>query len=386
MKTGSVAIMPPGALGVSFFYHLTNSLGRLDEDVFFVGLDESRSIDSLVQSGLQILDSQGTRQIPSDGLIFRNMSEVIDRAHLPEILLACPNPDQLLQVVSTFVALIERLWEAEPSEEALPKIPAVILSSNGIYFQRVRQMFIEKLEESTLLGRLPDLWPDHMPYIVGHLLRGITVQTGVRSGSGAATVYLPGPSGLSILAGGGVAVRRRCFEILSGMGARVELAKNSSPTRLEFEKAIINLSSNLLGLLYALQDDGSFHALKVQEIVFGDREQAARELSHRVLEVGQAVKAFSPSDDFDAIYDAIAKRMWTVREHVPSSLQAVKIQIEAGKLEAKCPPTESWLLDPLVHYARSAGLVDAVVYFEGLRAQLIEKLEKAVAAIGEPAA
>jgi hypothetical protein len=377
MKTGSVAIMPPGALGVSFFYYLTDSLQRLEGDVFLVGLDDSRSIDSLLQSGIQISDGNGLHQLPTIGNVFRNLDDVRSTSQLPEILIACPNPDQLLQVISTYVALIERIWAANPVADELRKIPAVVLSSNGIYFQRVRQMFIEKLEESTLLGRLPDLWPDEMPHIVGHLLRGVTVQTGARFGSGGATTYSPGPSGLSILAGGGVAVRQRCYLVLKELGARVELAENSSPTRLEFEKAVINLTSNLLGLLYALQDDGSFQSLKVGEIVFGERENAARELSRQVFEVGCAVKAFTPADDFDTIYSAIALRMQGVRNHVPSSLQAVKIQIDSGKLEVKCPPTESWLLDPLVHYARSAGLTDAVSYFEGLREQLIVKLQKA---------
>ncbi|RYG63315.1 hypothetical protein EON80_21500, partial [bacterium] len=92
MKTGSVAIMPPGALGVSFFYHLTDSLKRLDGDVFFAGLDDSRSIDSLLRSGLQISDSEGVRSIPSADNILRNMDEVWDADRLPEILIACPNP------------------------------------------------------------------------------------------------------------------------------------------------------------------------------------------------------------------------------------------------------------------------------------------------------
>jgi len=45
--------------------------------------------------------------------------------------------------------------------------------------QRLLNIFVEWLEESALLGRLPDLWPDFMPRIVGRLLRGMTIQTGV---------------------------------------------------------------------------------------------------------------------------------------------------------------------------------------------------------------
>jgi hypothetical protein len=375
MRTGTVAIMPPGALGVSFFYHLTSELKRLNGDTFFVGLDGSRSTNSLLRSGLQVSDSYTIRNLPGSDFIVRDLGEVWKMGKLPELLIACPNPDQLLQVISTFVALIERIWAAD-SKVAGPPIPILVLSSNGIYFQRVRQMFIEKLEESTLLGRLPDLWPDQMPRIVGHLVRGVTVQTGVRIGAGADTIYYPGPSGISLLAGGGSKERQRCHELLAGMGIRIEIAEGTSPTRLEFEKAIINLVSNLLGLIYALQEDGSFEMLTVGDVLAPERQAAARELAHRVFEVGVAVKAFNATDDFDAIYGTIFQRMQGVSAHTPSSLQAIGLQIQMGTLEAKCPPTEKWLIDPLLHYARSAGLTDAVEYFERLLRTLIEKLAK----------
>ena len=120
---------------------------------------------------------------------------------LPEIVLLCPNPDQLPGILNTVVQLLERMNE---HGELTPEfeLPTLVLSSNGIYYQRLRQQFIERLEESTLLGRLPDLWPDIMPRIVGRLLRGVTIQTGVRDGIGADAVYHPGPRGITRLAGG----------------------------------------------------------------------------------------------------------------------------------------------------------------------------------------
>ena len=57
------------------------------------------------------------------------------------------------------VSLLESAWK-RGELDALP-LPVVVLASNGIYYQRLRQIYLEKLEESSLLGRLPDLWPDH---------------------------------------------------------------------------------------------------------------------------------------------------------------------------------------------------------------------------------
>ncbi|RYX82056.1 hypothetical protein EON83_21340 [bacterium] len=377
MDFGSVAIMAPGALGVSFFYHLTQQLQNNDGKVFFVGLDNSRSINALMKSGFQISDGKAVHQLPPDELIFPTLDAVWDMGKRPEIILACPNPDQLLQVVSTVVALIERIWAQEGSE-GVPKIPIVVLTSNGIYFQRVRQMFVEKLEESILLGRLPDLWPDHMPYVVGHLLRGVTMQTGIRHGSGAATIYHPGPSGHSALVGGGEAVRQRCCELLTQRGGWFDNSAVASPTRLEFEKAIVNLMGNLLGLLYAFQDDGSFKRLTIGEILVPEHEGDVRELVQRVFEVGRAVRVFTPQEKDEDVFNHIYTRAQSVRLHVPSSLQAIEIQINEGCLQAKFPPTETWLIDPLIRYARSSGLVEAAEYFEGLRDKLIAKMEKSI--------
>lgn len=376
MQIGSVAITPPGALGVSFFTHLTAQLQR-QGDTFFVGMDNSRSIHALLSSELQIASGESIERLAPDNLIFPTLSAAWEVGYRPEILIACPNPDQLLQVVSTFVDLIERIWEETPDGEER-KIPALILSSNGIYFQRVRQMFVEKLEESILLGRLPDLWPDHMPRIIGHLLRGVTFQTGVRSGSGAATIYRPGPSGISTLAGGSDQVRARCCELLCGRGAWFENPAGVSPTRLEFEKAIANLTANLLGLLYAFGEDGNFRRLTINEVLVPQHEDDIRELVRRVFEVGSTIKVFTPRDSFEGLFDHVTKSLRQVGSHVPSSLQSIELQLKAGSLEAKFPPTETWLIDPLIRYARSSQLTEAVSYFEGLRAALIVKLEKAV--------
>jgi hypothetical protein len=135
----------------------------------------------------------------------------------------------LLSIISECVELLEAAYEAG-TLEALP-LPILVLCSNGIYFQRIRQIFLEKLEEATLLGRLPDLWPDLMPKIISRLLRGVSIQTGIREGSGAATIYRPGPRGITRIAGGDAANRERSCALLAGRGGWFEPAPHSSATR-----------------------------------------------------------------------------------------------------------------------------------------------------------
>src|SRR3954466_3255559 len=370
---GTIGIVPAGALGVSLFYHLTRQLEQVDDRVFFMERKGSASVGILKAKGeICIADARGLHRVSVPGLFKPDMVTAYERDELPEILLACPNPDQLLGIISELVSLLEAT--SKRSElESLP-IPIVVLASNGIYYQRLRQIYLEKLEESTLLGRLPDLWPDLMPRIVGRLLRGISIQTGVREGSGAETIYRPGPRGITRLAGGESSIREKCCALLASRGAWFELAANSSATRLEFDKAMVNLSSNLLGQLYAIDDLGNFRAMTLGEIVKPAHESAIRELCQRVFEVGRAVRAYAASDDFEVLLSGVKGTLLLHREHVPSSLQWVELRLRTGELDPDVTPTESWLLDPLIRYARSAGMEEAALYFEGLKARLLQKL------------
>lgn len=371
-----VGILPAGALGVSLFYHLTRQLQEIRGDVCFMARAGSPSAQTLSQQcKLRIADAHGLHEIDASHLLKPDLMSCARAGELPEVLIVCPNPDQLPGVLTELVQLLEAGYERGELDD-LP-IPTVVLSSNGIYYQRLRQIFIEKLEEATLLGRLPDLWPDIMPQIVGRFLRGVTIQTGLREGSGAEAIYRPGPRGITRLAGGDKAVREHCCEMLASRGAWVELAQNSSATRLEFDKGIINLATNSLGQLYAIDDAGAFTLLTVEQILNPEREPEIRKLAAEVFAVGKAVRAYAKTDEFEEIYKPLRDTLDLHRSHVPSSLQWVGLRLRTGELAGELTPTENWLLEPLIRYARSAGLERSAEYFEELKTRLLDKLLKA---------
>ena len=374
-QKGTIGISPPGALGVSLFYHLTHQLARVDGSVCFFERAGSTSAESLREQGrILIADARQVHEVPTAHLLKPDLLASYDAGWLPEILLICPNPDQLLGVITTGVELLERIHErGELQGDSMP-MPVIVLSSNGIYFQRLRQIFLEKLEEATLLGRLPDLWPDLMPRIVGRFLRGVTIQTGLREGSGAASLYRPGPKGITRLAGGDARVRERCCQVLVEHGGWFELAAHSSATRLEFDKAMVNLATNLLGQLYAIDDSGRFSPLRVEQIMVAEHEAEIQELTRHVFRVGQAVKVYGRLEDFGEAYEKVLESCRLHATHVPSSLQWVGLNLRLGRLEPALTPTETWLLDPLIRYARSAGLDETVRYFESLKERLLRKL------------
>ena len=162
IRHGSIGILPAGALGAAFFSHLTARLENIDGSVFFIGRTGSRSGQALVEAGALRFESESDmKTIPLEGLFLAGLPACLEFNQLPEVLLVCPNPDQLLSVLDEYVGLLEVLFATNQlSPQAMPTL---VLSANGIYFARARQMFIERLEEATLFRRLPDLWPGLMP-------------------------------------------------------------------------------------------------------------------------------------------------------------------------------------------------------------------------------
>jgi hypothetical protein len=184
IRPGTVGILPAGALGVAFYYHLTRGLQKIDDEVVFIERTGSASGHALRAAGvLHVETEQGLRSVANPSLWKPDLLGCFDAGFLPEVLLICPQPDQLLYVLATCVRLMEQLHARGLLLPDAAILPTMILCSNGIYFQRTRQFLLEKLEEATLLGRLPDLWPETMPRIVAKLLRGVTIQTGQRDGS-----------------------------------------------------------------------------------------------------------------------------------------------------------------------------------------------------------
>lgn len=371
---GCVGILPPGALGVALFTHLTQRCRRLEGDVFFMERSGSASASQLRQEGqLHVAFEDGNVQIPTSQFFKSSLLHCFEQESLPELVLVATNPDQILEIIVSLVEVLESVVRRGGDANHALAFPATILCSNGIYFQRARQFFIEKIEEATLLGRLPDLWPHLMPVLVGRLMRGVTIQTGTRESRGGHTWYRPGPRSITRLAGSDAAVRDRCCRVLQSKGGWYEAGQGSA-TRLEFDKALVNLTVNLLGQLYAFDERGRFRLLRVQDVIVLEHQAEIRELARRVFQVGRAVHAYEPEAQFESIYAGMMENFRGHETHIPSSLQWVDLKLREGTLEPVLTPTESWLLDPLIRYARSAGLEDTAEYFESLRHRLLERL------------
>lgn len=376
---GQVGITPVSALGVGFACQLSKRFQNV-EAIRFVQRGSAGSAEALARAGrLRILINGQVQDHATAGLLRPDLLTCAVENALPEILLVCCNPDQLLSVIDALVECLELGYARTGQVDPATQMPVTILSANGIYFQRHRQMFTERLEESTLFGRLPELWPELMPHIVCRLLRGVTIQTSIRDGSGPDAIYRPGPPGLTRLAGGSREIRRLALERLCELGGWFEVEETLSPTRLEFDKAIINLVSNTLGQLQAIDAEGRFTPLTVEAINAPAQHPAIRELIGHVVNIARHLRVYGPEQDVDHIFAICMDVARQHARHMPSSLQWLALSIERNDLQPSVGPTEQWLIEPLIRYARSCNLPDSAAYFADLHRRLTDCLALAAA-------
>jgi hypothetical protein len=377
----SVGILPISALGVAFSHNLTAGPSGPRASVTFLSRRATAATDRWREdSSVRIETAHGRLDLSLAGRLVGSLPEAASTGRLPGIVLVCTNPDQLFDVIGDYVAVVENEHRVGRLQSGMAVLPVLVLCSNGIYFQRIRSSFIELLEESTLLGRLPDLWPDHMPAVVGQLMRGVTIQTALRSGGGSSAVYRPGPPGRTQLTGGSPLARAATARQLCLCGGWFEDSGDAQPTRVEFNKALINLAMNVFGQLAAIDAGGRFRALTVGEIARLVPRTQILELVEATMKVGRGVGVFRGDETTAAVLDDLQRQLNATAAHVPSSLQLLEQQIAAGTLAPGLAPTEKWLLQPLQQYARSLGDAEAIRYFEGIERDLTAAIARVLAA------
>ncbi|MCC5839045.1 MAG: hypothetical protein JJT96_02890 [Opitutales bacterium] len=377
IEKDEIGILPPGALGVAYFQHLSQRVADRPPKALSLWVREgSASGDAFRQDPhLHIRGENGVRHtLDIRGRIFSGIAACAGKRPLPAVFLVATLPDQIIGVLKDAIAWLESIWSADQwLPPAPPPFPALVLTANGIYFQRIRQVFLELLEESTLLGRLPDLWPEAMPKLVGHLVRGVTIQTGLREEGPGSCVYRPGPPGLTRLAGGSAAIRQALAKELTAGDLRFVDLGDISPTRVEFDKAIINLSGNLLGILAATEQGGAPRPLTIAEILAHPVSSEIPRLVGTVLRIGQSVRAYPRDYTLDAAMANLHDIHRHAAQHCPSSVQRLVSDFQCGRLRRVIPPTEQWLLDPLLKYARAADLAPERIYLENLARTLLKR-------------
>lgn len=365
VQNNTIGIMPVGALGVAFYYHLTG--GNLEDNgVFFLNRPDGRGSTVIQKSECLHIEYGGKHlSIPTQGRFLGGMIESSDKGELPELIIVATNPDQIDVVLRGIRPLLEWMRDEDVFDSKSPAFPYFLFVANGIYFDHIRYRYVELLERSFMEGSLPDLWPEIALQLVCRLLRGPTVMAGHRSGYWNNTVYQPGVKGNTVISGSNEAGRQRVHTLLSDRGLPVEIA-DQSPVSIELQKALINLICNLFGVIYSIENNNRFCPLVIGDIIVPAHHPDFIELGEHVYDIARASRAVPPDACFADVFPKMIQLLQKVRTHYPSAIQSIVLFLDSRSAIPDMTPNEEWLIVPLKELASNLNLQKALVNLHNL--------------------
>ena len=368
VAAGKIGVYPVGALSLSFFESLAADV--------IVGRANSATSSWVQERGRIALDG---RTLEVGGLFRRGLAG----PGLPELILACPWADQLGDLLEELVDYFRVLDAGVPE---LEQVPYLLLASSGIYFEDV-------LEDAG--GKLARAGLEHRAFferaLERRLFRAVVYQAGTRRGRGPGAEYRSVRSAghLVLSASGEPSDRERVLALLRARDYDSRL--ESRFLEAEYDKAAINATISAFSQVYST---GAERLVDVRcgDLIASDprlpagfeprplAEDAAavagriNRVGRALVDVGRARRVYDDRTTFDSILErAKADFLLKIAEHLPSSVQLLADRIgdpdepwpEGGLL-----PTEAHIVGPLLRRARAAGLADATVVLEDLRARL----------------
>lgn len=375
LHEGELGVHPPGALGVAFFVHAGAEC--------FVGRGGDGITQPLKDVGTLNLDDGDTqRSISLRDRIFANLLEVDALNRMPELLLACCNPDQLGLLTGELTRFLENLAERgrlKSRADIGREVPILLILPNGILSEQTLQTYDEQLHESVLMRRLPELTEDMRQALLERVVRGISLQAGGRRGSGAETVYLLERKGAIVFAGGGDFERQRIEAMLTTHDYPFTHARGVPGTRIEFDKAMISIVLNVGGLIHTVKPDGELIDLRMGDLC---KDPAMSDFVHQitqaVFDVGQAIGAYPPDARYEDIWAKHRATILAHAGHVTSSLKTFRDALAKGLRSVALFSNEEWILTPLCRYAANAGLRHEEALFNSLKHRVQESMARAI--------
>lgn len=369
-QPGTIGIYSPGALGVSMAYHL--GINHL------ITREGGRSA-RLFPSDATLKVVFGSQEVSITATISHGLVEAYQASRLPEVVLACPNADQVQDLVDEMIGLTSALAEtgvlhtdAEGKLQGLDRLPAIVLASNGILDASVRERLTQTIssivENEGVRDELVKAW-------LGKTVRGLSYLSGEREGFGTQAVYKPGKSGAVVLCGGSKEARERVIELTTGKESVRFINGKEETQEKEWRKAYTNLMTNVVGLLLSVDKRRSLLQLNLpvgriltrlypaNGAAYIEAEGAfewCERLGKAFFEVARRKGMFSHFATWEEFNQEIflkpLKNPIDFYTHIPSSLQVAANQARAGILPDGIPPNETAILDPLTIEAQQLGL------------------------------
>jgi uncharacterized phage-associated protein len=251
--------------------------------------------------------------------------------------------------------------------------------SNGIYYDDV-MIYLTK--------RLKSVDENVREKIKGNFVRATTLQTGIRIESDMEPIFKPGTKSSITIGGGFKDSRERIIFLFNKFSYPVFEMEGVEVRRIEFDKAIINLSANGVQLSLFL-DKGKIHRFTFGDLVSNKKmQELCKKIIYTMVSIG--VKAGIYKDkkaQSKQLIDKIYQEEWKKIEekskidnsHIVSTIAAVIERYQQGKLEnrtMRLPPLEENIINYLLNLSKENNLVEEKAAIEELRDSILRVCAK----------
>ncbi|MEW5822407.1 MAG: hypothetical protein AB1782_19590 [Cyanobacteriota bacterium] len=360
----TIGIYPVTSLGVSFYYHCTVDLLICRKDGVTAGIFSKNPT-------LNIKIDGNTKEI---GIADCFVNGILDAAHkkiLPSAILCTPPYCFINDMVNELTNLVSYLNSKKLligyTNLSRFYFPAIILASNGIIYDEIIYNLNKNLVELDLSEQI-------INNICSKVVRASIMQGAYRENN----LYYPHKKGLIKLALPKFSLFGQAVELLTSKNYVFSIHTN--PHRVEFEKAMVNIATNSIAMIFALdRQNALLKAMTIKEALDpSDVIQAAfvKDIQKAIFKIGQKAGGFTESDTFEKVwYPRKEQILKHDSEHISSSLQCFKNMIKAKSIPEGIPDAENALIYPLKCFAKHYQLFDEVILFEELEKMLLNNLQ-----------
>ncbi len=360
----TVGIYPVTSLGVSFYHHCGIDLLICRKG----GVTSQLFADNPI---LNITDNDHIKKIPIEDNFTNGMVDALNKKKLPTAIICTPPYEFIEDMVSELTDVAVELMERDllNSYANLKRFyfPTIILASNGIIYDEV----MYSLQTSLQKKDFPELV---IKNICSKIVRASVMQGAYRNNN----VYFPHKKGLIKIALPKFPLFSQIVDLLNSNGFTFSIHTN--PHRIEFEKAMVNIATNAIAIVFALdQKDYKLKAIDIKKALAPDDAIHAtfvKEVQLAIFKIGKKAGAFSEADTFEKVwYPRKEQILKHDSPHITSSLHYFKNMIQTGEFPDGLPPTEYALTYPLKCFAKHYQLHDEVILFEELEKMISSNMD-----------
>lgn len=259
-------------------------------------------------------------------------------------------------------------------------IPKFMMLSNGIYFDEVTN-YITKIFEY-LDGNI-------IEEIKGNFIRATTHQTGIRMKENEDNIFKPGSKGNITIAGGSKQSRERIINLLGHKADYPVYDMGIEYRKIEFDKALINLSLNAVQLSFLFDDEDTVRSLNYGDLTSDIKmRDMCKKIVRTMVSIGVKTGIYkngymSQKQLIDLIsqknLEYIEEKSKKDNIHICSSIATMierNRQVKSKNEHFKIPPLEENIISYIINLSNENNLVEEKKVIEELRDSILKVCKK----------